>query len=71
MTIINKKKKKLYFEGHDTTSAAISWAIHALGKYPDAQERVYKELMQVIGDRQIKWLVGQMVSNGKKALTLV
>ena len=31
----------IFFQGHDTTSSAISWAIHALGKYPDAQEKVF------------------------------
>lgn len=44
------------FEGHDTTASAICWAIYSLGKYQDLQEKVYQELMQVLGDRQkLQW----------------
>ncbi|KAL4233193.1 hypothetical protein ACF0H5_007877 [Mactra antiquata] len=38
------------FEGHDTTASAISWAIYALGKYPDLQQKVYKDVCDVVGD---------------------
>ncbi|PNF27071.1 Cytochrome P450 4C1, partial [Cryptotermes secundus] len=31
------------FEGHDTTSAAMCWAIYLLGLHPDVQEKAYEE----------------------------
>ncbi|XP_069134830.1 cytochrome P450 4A25-like isoform X1 [Argopecten irradians] len=44
------------FEGHDTTAAAISWAIYALAKYPQEQERLATEAEQVIGSRTcVEW----------------
>ncbi|KXJ72908.1 hypothetical protein RP20_CCG016897 [Aedes albopictus] len=38
------------FEGHDTTTSAISFLIGILGKYPDVQKKVYDEVRTVIGD---------------------
>ncbi|XP_069699708.1 cytochrome P450 4C1-like [Periplaneta americana] len=31
------------FEGHDTTSAGMSWALFLLGLHPDVQEKAYQE----------------------------
>uniref|UniRef100_A0A914Z715 Cytochrome P450 n=1 Tax=Panagrolaimus superbus TaxID=310955 RepID=A0A914Z715_9BILA len=38
------------FEGHDTTSAGITWACHLLGNHPEVQRKVVEELDAVIGD---------------------
>lgn len=38
------------FEGHDTTSAGISWALHLLGNHPQEQEKVVKEICEVLGE---------------------
>lgn len=38
------------FEGHDTTSAAISWTLFLLGSNPEYQERVVEELESIFGD---------------------
>lgn len=38
------------FEGHDTTSAAISWTLFLLGSSPEYQERVVEELDSIFGD---------------------
>ena len=44
------------FEGHDTTAAAISWAIYSLAKYPDEEKIVYKEISELLGDTsEITW----------------
>ncbi|XP_064600699.1 ultra-long-chain fatty acid omega-hydroxylase-like [Liolophura sinensis] len=40
------------FEGHDTTASGTSWAMYALAKYPDIQEKVYQEVRDVLGDRK-------------------
>ncbi|XP_060554659.1 cytochrome P450 4A7-like [Ruditapes philippinarum] len=37
------------FEGHDTTSSAISWTIFALAKHPVLQEKVFSEVRNIIG----------------------
>ncbi|XP_045173891.2 cytochrome P450 4A2-like [Mercenaria mercenaria] len=38
------------FEGHDTTGSAISYAIYALGQYPEIQEQVYQDIQNIAGD---------------------
>lgn len=43
-------KIRRYFTGHDTTASAISWAIYALGKYPDLQQKMYEDVCDVLGD---------------------
>ncbi|XP_052715318.1 cytochrome P450 4F2-like [Crassostrea angulata] len=44
------------FEGHDTTASAISWAIYCLAKYPEEQEKIYKEVTSVLDGRsQLSW----------------
>ncbi|XP_064601169.1 cytochrome P450 4A25-like [Liolophura sinensis] len=44
------------FEGHDTTASAASWALYALAKYPDVQEKVYREVHEILGDREsLEW----------------
>ncbi|KDR13646.1 cytochrome P450 4C1-like [Zootermopsis nevadensis] len=37
----------LVFAGHDTTYAALSWAIQLLGEHTDVQEKVYEEMVQI------------------------
>ncbi|XP_060569480.1 cytochrome P450 4B1-like [Ruditapes philippinarum] len=39
------------FEGHDTTSSAISWTIFALAKHPVLQEKVFSEVRNIIGGK--------------------
>lgn len=40
------------FEGHDTTSAAVSWSLLLLGGNPKIQEKVFQEIDTIMcGDR--------------------
>lgn len=41
---IREEVDTFMFEGHDTTSAAISWCIYLLGHNPDAQKKVQDEM---------------------------
>jgi len=49
-TDIREEVDTFMFEGHDTTSAAISWSLYLLGAHPEIQERVQEELYRVFGD---------------------
>ncbi|XP_069699710.1 cytochrome P450 4C1-like isoform X1 [Periplaneta americana] len=43
------------FEGHDTTSAGMSWALFLLGLHPDVQEKAYEEQKNIFqgSDRSV------------------
>jgi len=40
-----------FLAGHDTTAAALSWAIVNLVKYPEEQQKLYDEINSTLGDR--------------------
>ncbi|XP_023703487.1 cytochrome P450 4c3 isoform X2 [Cryptotermes secundus] len=46
---IREEVDTFIFEGHDTTSAAISWALFLLGGQPDMQEKVREEINEILG----------------------
>ena len=39
--------------GHETTSTALTYALHLLGRHPDAQRRVRAEVAAVVGDGSV------------------
>ncbi|CAK5270068.1 unnamed protein product [Mycena citricolor] len=39
-----------FLAGHETTSTALSWAVHALSQHPDIQERLRQELFSLPTD---------------------
>ncbi|CAG8813020.1 43974_t:CDS:2, partial [Gigaspora margarita] len=41
----------LLIAGHETTSTALSWVLYFLAKNPDAQDRLRKEVLDVLADR--------------------
>lgn len=40
----------LYLQGHDTTAAAMNWALHLLGSHPEVHKKVQQELQEVFGN---------------------
>ncbi|XP_028639386.1 cytochrome P450 4F22 [Grammomys surdaster] len=44
------------FEGHDTTSSGLSWALFNLAKYPEYQEKCRAEIQEVMRGRELEEL---------------
>ncbi|XP_039283176.1 cytochrome P450 4C1 [Nilaparvata lugens] len=49
LTDIREEVDTFMFEGHDTTSAAITATIFMIGHHPEVQERIHEELDDVFG----------------------
>uniref|UniRef100_A0A182PZ12 Uncharacterized protein n=1 Tax=Anopheles epiroticus TaxID=199890 RepID=A0A182PZ12_9DIPT len=47
---IREEVDTFMFEGHDTTTSAISFLLQNLAKYPDIQQKVFEEVRNVVGD---------------------
>nr|AVL92838.1 CYP450 [Locusta migratoria] len=47
---IQEEVDTFMFEGHDTTAAAMSWAIFLLGHHPDIQQKAFEELNEIFQD---------------------
>lgn len=41
----------MFFAGHETSAAALTWAFHLLGQHPSVAGRLREEIATVIGDR--------------------
>ena len=46
---IQEEVDTFMFEGHDTTTAAVSWACHLIGSHPEVQKKVHEEIDRVSG----------------------
>nr|XP_009924714.1 PREDICTED: cytochrome P450 4V2 [Haliaeetus albicilla] len=49
---IREEVDTFMFEGHDTTAAAMNWALYLLGHNPEAQKKVHRELDEVFGNTE-------------------
>ncbi|XP_059617474.1 cytochrome P450 4d2-like isoform X2 [Phlebotomus argentipes] len=46
---IREEVDTFMFEGHDTTTAAMTFALYAISRHPDVQKRLQQELQEVLG----------------------
>ncbi|KAG7486616.1 cytochrome P450 4V2 [Solea senegalensis] len=46
---IQEEVDTFMFEGHDTTAAAMNWALHLIGSHPEVHSKVNEELQEVFG----------------------
>jgi len=42
-----------FLAGYEATSTTLAWAFHFLAKYPEHQEKIFKEMQEHIGDADV------------------
>ncbi|CAD7087171.1 unnamed protein product [Hermetia illucens] len=51
---IREEVDTFMFEGHDTTTSGICYALYLISRHPDVQAKMFEEIRQVIGDDKEK-----------------
>jgi len=48
---IREEVDTFMFEGHDTTSSGLAWAIYLIGQHPNVQTKLQEEVDRVLGEK--------------------
>jgi cytochrome P450 len=51
-TQIRDEAITIFLAGHETTALALTWTWYLLAQHPEVEQRVHRELAQVLGDRR-------------------
>lgn len=46
---IREEVDTFMFEGHDTTTSAMTFALYAISRHPDVQKKLYEEIVEIVG----------------------
>lgn len=60
---IREEVDTFMFEGHDTTSSAITFCFYNLGLHPECQRKCFEEIIQVIGKDKSKPVTFEDLNN--------
>lgn len=60
---IREEVDTFMFEGHDTTTSGISFALYNIAMYPEVQSKLVKEINDVIGEDKTKPVTLQMLND--------
>lgn len=60
---IREEVDTFVFEGHDTTASAISFALYSIAKHPEVQQKLIKEIHEVIGEGKKTPITMKMLSD--------
>ena len=51
---IREEVDTFMFEGHDTTTSGISHTLYLLARHPEVQQKVFEEILEVVGSDKDK-----------------
>lgn len=60
---IREEVDTFMFEGHDTTSSAITFCFYNLAMYPECQQKCFEEIVQVFGKDKFKEVTYENLNN--------
>lgn len=60
---VREEVDSFMFAGHDTTTSAITFTLYCIAKYPEVQEKLIKEIHEVMGEDKTTATTMQMLSD--------